>query len=64
MRIPDTCKCLWCDGTMERRGVTQLGFGINTFSLWCTKCGAVNVHVTHTSKKIESLETKIKFKEE
>lgn len=64
MTIPNTCKCLWCNGTMERRGITQMGFGLNTFSLWCDKCGAIVIHVKHTSKKIKELNTEVKYQEE
>ena len=63
MTIPDKCQCPWCNDTMERRGVTQLGFGLNTFSLWCNNCGAVVIHIRHSKKRIERIETDVKYKD-
>lgn len=64
MRIPDYCKCLWCNGTMVRRGATRIGFGINTFSLWCQNCGAIVIHAKDSSKTIDSFEITFSFQEE
>lgn len=47
--IPDECKCTWCGGKMERKGAINLGSGVNSFTLFCTQCGAL-VHHAHNSE--------------
>lgn len=64
MKTPNQPKCPWCEGTMEKRGISRLGSGLNYFSMWCTKCNAVAFHVNPGTKKIESIDHEIHYKEE
>lgn len=63
IKIPDECACMWCGGTMERRGITRVGSGVNTFSLWCQRCGAVVIHARDFNRKIESCDIQFNFEE-
>lgn len=63
VKIPNECDCLWCGGKMERRGVTRLGSGVNTFALWCSSCGAVVIHAHEYNRKIDSFEITFKMEE-
>lgn len=56
MTIPNTCDCIWCGSTMERKGPTYLGSGTNQFSLWCDNCGAVVIHAHNSARRITSID--------
>ncbi len=62
--IPNKCTCMWCGGEMERRGITYMGAGTNTFALWCDNCGAVVIHSRNFDKKIRGFEIKWEYEEE
>lgn len=61
VKIPNTCTCIWCGGTMERRGSTILGAPPCCVSLFCTRCNGVTVHINPGVKKIHRIEHNIQY---
>ena len=62
--IPDTTKCLWCGGEMQRKGSTHMGGGVNSFTLWCENCGAIAHHARDFHRKISSFDISYQFNNE
>lgn len=60
VKIPDTMQCPWCGGTMERKGATYLGSGINSYTMWC-KCGGIIHFAKDDDRSIKSFEITYKF---
>jgi len=60
VEIPNTDKCVWCGGK-TKRGSTYMGAGTNSFTLFCTCCGAVSHHAHNCDKKITGLSIEYQF---
>lgn len=59
--IPDECECIWCKGTMKRKGANYMGSGTNSFTMWCENCGAIQHHALNFERKIKSFSIEYKF---
>ena len=55
VRIPDTMPCPWCGKTMERKGATYIGSGINSYTLWC-ECGGIAHFAKDSDRPIHEIE--------
>lgn len=62
--IPNECPCIWCGGTMKRKGANYMGAGTNSFTLWCEQCGAIQHHALNFERKIKSFKITYEFDEE
>lgn len=60
--IPDTIPCPWCGGTMERKGATHLGSGVNSYTMWC-KCGGIIHFAKDYDRPIKAFEITYKYKD-
>lgn len=61
--IPNTMQCPWCGGTMERKGTTHLGSGVNSYTMWC-KCGGIIHFAKDYDRPIRSFEVTYKYMNE
>lgn len=63
MSIPNQQPCPWCGDTMERRGMTRLGADVNSYTMWCDACGAIQHNAICFGSKINGIEYKYDFKD-
>ena len=64
MTIPEKMKCVWCNGTMYCNGPVKLGSGINSFTMFCSDCGAVAHFAKNSDREIGGVVVHYMYKEE